>query len=297
MAALGSSAMLAAVGDLVEDVVVTQLGPLHLASDTSARIVRRRGGSASNVTAAAARRGARTRFIGQVGDDAIGRSLVGGLADEGVDVAPVRFHGETGTIVVLLDEHGERSMFTDRRAAIALDEPDPTWLDGVSTLHVPLYSLAEQPLASTSEALIGAAHDRAIDVSIDVSSESVIRSLGPSVVTELLVRLRPDVIFANADEARALGIRGPLAGAITVVKRGLQQAVVHDPRTTDTRVPAHDLGPVPDTTGAGDAFAAGFLSHRGWRRDPVGACRAGHAAAADHLTRADASPGATRAPR
>jgi sugar/nucleoside kinase (ribokinase family) len=289
--------MLAAVGDLVEDVVVTQLGPLQLASDTAARIVRRRGGSASNVTAVAARRGARTRFIGQVGDDALGRSLVAGLADEGVDVAPVRFHGETGTIVVLLDEHGERSMFTDRRAAVALDDPDPTWLDGVGTLHVPLYSLAEQPLAATSEALICMAHEGAIDVSIDASSQSVIRSLGPSAVTDLLVRLRPDVIFANADEARALDIRGPVAGAITVVKRGLQHAVVHDPRSTDTEVPAHDLGPVPDSTGAGDAFAAGFLSYRGWRRDPVGACRAGHTAAADHLTGADASPGATRAPR
>jgi sugar/nucleoside kinase (ribokinase family) len=283
--------MLAALGDLLEDVIVSQRESVNPASDTAAIIVRRRGGSASCVAVVAARRGSPTRFIGQVGDDDIGRSLVDEISNAGVDTGPVRFSGTTGTIVVLVDERGERTMFTDRRACLALADPDPAWLDGIDTLHVPFYSLAAPPISETAQTVIAWAHDRGIAVSIDVSSESVIRSYGPSRVVELLAHLAPDVVLANEVEGRVLSVTSSLVGAITVVKRGSRSALLHVPGSVAVEVPATPIGSVTDTTGAGDAFAAGFLTYTsatghaatsgfGWREDPLAACRAGHDAAA-----------------
>jgi sugar/nucleoside kinase (ribokinase family) len=272
--------MLATLGDLVEDVIVRLDGPVNVASDTHATISRRRGGSAANVAAGAAALDHPARFLGQVGSDAIGTALIAELHDDGVDASQVRRHGSTGTIVALVDHLGERSMLTDRRACLELDHPVPSWLDGVTTLHVPFYSLATGSVAATATTVIGWAHDRDIDVSIDVSSTAIMLEVGLEEVRRRLVGTSPTVVLANDDEAAALAIDGPLAGAITVVKRGPRPAVIHLLDGTTTEVDAISVPGVNDTTGAGDAFAAGFLTSPDWVDDPVTACRAGHRAAA-----------------
>jgi sugar/nucleoside kinase (ribokinase family) len=277
----GVASVLAVLGDLVEDVVVRLDGPINVASDTPAEISRRRGGSAANVAVAAAALGQPSRFIGHVGLDAIGTALLAEMSTGGVDVTCVRRGGSTGTIVALVDTRGERSMLTDRRACIDLTHPDPTWLSGVRTLHVPLYSLAVGPIATSARTLIGWAHERAVEVSIDLSSRAVMHAMGIDEVRDLIDALDPQVILANADEARTLDISTALGRAVTVVKNGRDPVVVHSPNGSSVEVPAITLGPVNDTTGAGDAFAAGFLAHpTGWRADPVGACESGHRCAA-----------------
>ena len=93
-------------------------------------------------------------------------------------------------------------------------------------------------------------------------------------------------MFANAAEATAAGL---LLGApwTVVVKRGPEPAwILHDGRRVE--VPATPVDAVRDTTGAGDAFAGGFLTAFVAGADPVGACRAGHTAAAAVLTVAGA---------
>lgn len=275
--------MLAALGDLIDDIVVRSDGPIRHATDTTAQIAHRQGGSAANVCVAAARLGTPTRLLAQVGDDGAGRSLVAELESSGVDTSRIRLAGTTGTIIVIVDETGERTMLVDRRSALALDGPEDHWLDDVTVLHVPLYSLEFEPLASTARAAIATAHRRGVAVSIDVSSAASIDNLGSSTVLDLLDRLAPAVIFANADEAVALGIDRSLAGAITVVKRGAEPAVVHAPGVDSLEVMPESIDSVVDTTGAGDTFAAGFVSHPTWRDDPGAACAAGHRAAAELL--------------
>ena len=170
--------MLAALGDVVDDIVVRVEGPIHHASDTPASIIRRRGGSAANVAATAARLVGRARFLGQVGDDATGDLLLAELVADGVDVAFVRRAGRTGAIIVLVDEHGERSFLTDAGSARSLDAPDPAWLDGVDVLHLPFYSLVDEPVAATAATVAGWALARGIAVSIDASSVAVLESFG-----------------------------------------------------------------------------------------------------------------------
>ncbi len=275
--------MLACLGDLVEDVIVRLDGAVNVASDTHAHISRRRGGSAANVAARAASLGFASRFLGQVGTDAIGTALIAELDADGVDASMVRWGGSTGTIVALVDHLGERSMLTDRRACLDLHDPDPSWLDGVTTLHVPFYSLASGSVATTASTVIGWANERGIRVSIDVSSTAILSEVGIDDVLRRLSDAAPAVVFANADEAAVLAVDGPVAGALTVLKRGPLPAVVHRIDGSTLEIDAIPVPGVDDTTGAGDAFAAGFLTSPGWVDDPVAACAAGHRAAAELL--------------
>lgn len=272
--------MLVTVGDLLDDVVVRLAGPIQRATDTEAAIERRQGGSAANVAVTAARLAGGSRFVGQIGDDLAGRGLLAELAGHGVDVHHVRCAGRTGSIVVLVDDRGERTMLTDRGVAAELTSPQSEWLDGASTLHVPWYSLTGGPIATTCTTLIGWAHARSIAVSIDVSSTALWAGVEAGEAWHRVDRLSPTVVFANGDEAGLLGIDRSVAGSITVVKRGGDPAIVHRPDGSSVNVPACPVADGADTTGAGDAFAAGFLSWQGWRDDPVAACHAGHAAAA-----------------
>ena len=283
--------LLGALGDLVEDVVVHMLEPVNPASDTRSVVTRRRGGSAANVVEAACRAGGGARFIGQVGDDAIGRTLTDELAAVGADIA-VRRGGRTGTIVVLVDHGGERTMLTDRGACTELDGADATWLDGLHTLHVPYYSLVGEPLASTAVALVELAHARGLRVSVDVSSTALLVAEGAGSALRRIAALRPHVVLANEAEADVLGgdMRpSALHGALVVVKRGPGPASVFTAEGGEQRVPAIPVHDVRDTTGAGDAFAAGLLLALAEGHPPVGAVQQAHGVAADAVRRASSS--------
>ncbi|MEQ1874214.1 MAG: carbohydrate kinase family protein [Ilumatobacteraceae bacterium] len=282
--------MLGVIGDLIADVVVHLRESVNVASDTSALIVHRRGGSAANVVAAACLAGGSARFIGQVGDDAAGRGLTDALAATGADVV-VRRAGRSGTVIALLDIAGERTMLTDRGACTELADPEQAWLDGLDTLHIPFYSFVGEPLATTATTLARWASARNIAISIDTSSAAVLEHVGVTAAIDVIRSLRPTVVLANELEAATLGAAltpDNLAGALIVVKQGALPAIVMQSGKPPLEVTANALANVTDTTGAGDAFAAGFLLALATNPDPVAAAQRGHQVAAAAIQRASA---------
>lgn len=282
--------VLVVVGDLLEDIVVWATEPIRAATDSAAQVFRSRGGSAANVAAHAAAL-APTRFLGRVGDDGAGRALESALAATGVDVR-VQRHGRTGAVVLVVAPDGERTMFPDRAAAAELEGVDPGWLDGAAWLHVPSYGFEHEPMRGEVRRLVALARERGARVSIDASSTGLLDSLGVDRVLGWLAELRPDVLFANETEGSLLGVAdgGALAASVArrvVVKHGPDPTEVFDDGVRAVRAPVAPVARVRDLTGAGDAFAAGYLAAALAGADAAAACLEGHRLAASVI----ASPG------
>lgn len=273
------------VGDLVEDVVVWLSGPVRPGTDTPSRTTRSRGGSAANVAVAAAPY-VSTRLVCAVGDDLTGRGLVDQVGTAGVEVVACRV-GRTGTIVVLVAPDGERSFLTDRGAAAELDVLPEGALTAVDHVHVPLYGLDLDRTGTTLRTLL---QDPPPSLSLDASSAAVLERLDD--LAGLLAQSRPALMFANADEARLLP---SLPGTDLVVKDGPRATTVHgaDGGVRTYRPPRVDE--VRDTTGAGDAFAAGWLSARMTGLGEERCADRAHALAAAVLQHPGAGPGGRHA--
>jgi sugar/nucleoside kinase (ribokinase family) len=239
----------------------------------------------------AALTGTPSRFIGQVGNDRLGSQLCEVLRDSDVDVQVIA-DGRTGSIVVLVQPNGQRSFLTDRGVASHLAHFDATLMNDVSILHVPTYSLTDEPLASTCVQYINTARATGSIVSIDASSSSVLTQYGTDRYRALIQLLQPDVFMCNEDEAKVLGLgaQQPMVGAaLTIIKQGPLPviAVQHDGTTTEVAVTP--VANIVDTTGAGDAFAAGFLPHYAQTKNVGNAITQGNSLASRVLQ----SPGAT----
>jgi ribokinase len=248
---------IATLGDVMLDVIVRLDEPLAPGGDVRAATRAGAGGQAANVAAWAVSLGAEARCIAKRGDDATGELVARELAARGVELVGPVVAGATGVVVSIVGADGERSLASDRGVAPSLEpsELDAGWLD-CDVVHVSGYALLREPASDAARLAATIARDRGARVSVDVAAWTEIRAFGPVRFRELIDVVAPDVLFATEAEWEMLG--GAYLSAPTgVIKRGPRGVTIV---TEDARL---DLSPIDaevvDTTGAGDAFAAGFL--------------------------------------
>ncbi|WP_426566694.1 carbohydrate kinase family protein [Angustibacter sp. McL0619] len=258
------------LGDVMTDVVARVDDPLALGSDTAAHVQTHQGGAGANVAAWLAALGRSVRFVGRVGTDPFGTESVQVLRDGGVDVRvardPLR---ATGTVVVLVGADGERTMLPDAGAnsGLTVDDVATGSVQTCSWLHLSGYTLLNPGSRDAGTAALAAARAAGVPASVDVASAAPLQALGGKEFLRLTDGT--DLVFCTLEEAEVLvGTRdrelalARLTGSYreVVLKLGAAGAGWAREGSASVGVPACPApGPVVDTTGAGDAFAAAYL--------------------------------------
>lgn len=287
------------VGDTITDIIVMPEGPMVRGSDRRAIIRSKPGGSAANHAVWLGRLGMDVTFVSRVAAADLDKTAAY-FASRNVDA---RLAADTelpsGVLISIVDSDGERSFLTDRGANLNLSAADlPTsLLDRVKLLVVSGYCLfTEGPRAAVS-ALLREARERKIATAVDPASVGFLREVGPE--SFLKWTQGTGTIFANLDEALELtgsvdiNLQMQTLGRFydrVVLKRGVAGAAVGGRKGVALSMPA-PLSDVIDTTGAGDAFAAAFLSSE-LKGQPLEAClKAGIAAGSEAVATIGGQPG------
>ncbi len=287
------------VGDIMTDVVARTTGPLRHGSDTAADITAHPGGAAGNTAAWLAQFGHRAAVVGRVGDDVFGRNAHERLAEDGVEVhLGVDPSRATGTVIVVVDITGERTMLPDAGANDLLspdDLPDHLFARG-RHLHLSGYTLLRDGSRMAGLAALDLARLRGMTASVDPASAGPIDDVGREVFLGWCEGA--DVLLANELEVTALtGVTHPVEAArlltarfgAVVVKLGAQGAAWVSNNGEVVTSPAVAVS-VLDTTGAGDAFAAGFLPSWADGRPPAECLAEGNLVASHAVSRVGARP-------
>jgi sugar/nucleoside kinase (ribokinase family) len=258
------------VGDLVVDVVLAPATELQIGTDVVGRVKLRQGGSATTTARWLGRSSARVSLIAAVGRDAVGRALVRAIRGDGVTPHVARMAGRpTGRVGVFVAPGGERSFVQDRGAALHLapEHLRVEWFSAAELVHIPTYSLLGHPLGDAGKRAAELAHAAGALVTVDLSSAGPLLAIGQQAAIKLVRGAQPDLLFATATEARALAESDEAlldVAPIVVLKRGPQGATILFRDAAEVHrfeVTAKPMD-APDTTGAGDAFDAGFIL--GW---------------------------------
>ncbi|MEM8706149.1 MAG: PfkB family carbohydrate kinase [Actinomycetota bacterium] len=273
--------MLLTVGDLLEELLVQLRSAPVRGVDSSVRSARVRGGSAANVAAVDAETGGTPRFVGQVGDDALGYVLVDELRSRGVDTR-VAHLGGTGVVITTVGQ-GSRTRLVDRGASRGPARLDPDLLDGVSQVYLAASAFTEDPLATAVDRFLAEVRERRVPLVLGGPTSADLDLLGAEPFHELVRTAQPDAVVLNRAEHQALGLhpREPFDGAgVTVITAGARPTLVLSRRGEADSVPVPPIEKLRDRTGAGDGFLAGFLASRRTGADAVSASNAGHRVAA-----------------
>jgi fructokinase len=241
------------------------------------------GGAPANVAVAAARLGARSAFIGKVGNEPFGHHLAGVLRQEGVDVRGMRYDEEARTgmaFIAMPDENSYEIVFYRNPGAdmrLRADELDRELLQETRTFHFGSLSLIQEPSRSATMEAVRIARDAGALTSFDVNYRPDLWGRAEARDRVMATIPHVDLLKVNETELDLLTGRGDLdAGSKALLEHGPDLCVVTlGPEGSffqiaegGEHIPAFKVRTV-DATGCGDAFVAGLLCRLGaadnWR--------------------------------
>jgi len=238
------------------------------------------GGSAANTIYGLAKLGVSAGFTGVVGNDAEGKVLIQGFQRVGVDISQIRVKpgAKTGSVLCLSDRLGRRSLYVTPGAnnLLTMDDLDLTYINRARMLH--LSSFADDRQFKISLDLMGRLSTR-----LSFAPGALYASRGLKALAPILSKTH--ILFINRDEIKQLTGEDVINGAQSCLKQGCSIVAVtlgkgvklelgkgtgrktvtaicyiRDIKSEHTIQPSNrDIVSPADTTGAGDAFAAGFL--------------------------------------
>jgi ribokinase len=221
------------------------------------------GGSAANTIVGAARLGLKTGYIGKVTRDREGQMLLDDFKKEKVDTRGIvtAENGRSGVVMGFVDKKGERAMYIDPgvNSSLTLEEIDFRYANNSTFLH--LSSFVGDKAFQVQKKLMSLLSS---DVKVSLDPGDLYADKGLPALKPIIERCH--VIFPNGHELKLLtgedyekGAEALLneGGYIVAVKLGPKGCYVTDGREKHL-IPRYP-GKVVDTTGAGDAFCAGFL--------------------------------------
>jgi ribokinase len=222
------------------------------------------GGSAANTVVGLARLGCKVGFVGKVAGDREGKMLLEEFRSEGVDTKGVAVarQGRSGTVMGFVDENGERALYIDPGAndQVGFDEKNRTYVSQTMFLH--LTSFVGEESFQTQKRIVETIPE---DVMVSFDPGALYARKGLAALGSIVERTF--VLMPNAGELELLtGIADYRKGAEAMLRKGVKVVAVklgsRGCYVTDGRqsynVEAFKVS-VVDTTGAGDAFCAGFL--------------------------------------
>jgi len=254
------------------------------------------GGSAANFAVAIAKMGLSARFIGAVGEDPLGEISLRELRAEGVDVSFVkRVRGvRSGVVVVLVHPDGVKRMVSYRGANLGLTPADLTVDKFAGVKHIHLATGRTELILKAKEIA------REIGASISVDGGTALARKGLEIVRAAVEGV--DVVFMNHVEAQLVANAGDHKSAVEKLARELKVGelvvtlgpigAVAFKNGRLLHVDAFKVNAV-DTTGAGDCFAAAYITMYLRGRDLYERLLFANAAAAIKVTR----PSARASPR
>ena len=236
------------VGDALLDVVVRPTEPMRPGADALAEIRIVTGGQGANLAVRLARLGGLTvELVCGLGGDPAAAIVLDALEADGVTVSPVTVDA-TGTVVILLGADGERTMLSQRAPFAAAAEAR---IQRVADWMVVSGYLLLEPDALALARSLAARAGRRVLVGCTVPAD-------PASWVAAAIALAPDLTVLNHDEAAALDATPGFAGGGLVITDAAGATATLDGITAGVRRP--DGEPAVDTTGAGDAFAAGLIA-------------------------------------
>jgi sugar/nucleoside kinase (ribokinase family) len=256
------------IGDAALDVIVKMQTEIHVGSDTTSQISMHGGGAAANTATWLADLGHDVYFSCRLGDDAAGRAIASEFDQWDIEYRKEFLAKEkTGVVVVLVNNTGERTMFPDSGANSRIDEKNLPPLVGFDAAFLSGYSLFNPLSTSGVLRMISMIKTANIPLIFDPASVGTMTAFGRQRVLEILPLM--DIALMNEDEARFITATNDLKSALAfltsmipmaVIKTGSSGAIgqLRDGAPIETRTEAITA---IDTTGAGDAFAAGFIPH------------------------------------